>query len=142
MTRSARPPRSSTTSSASWAFHTWGETTWPTPIRASSTPTASAAAKASTDGETEAEPLPASKFISKGFSRGAAPDNLVFLPFGGRRDQEPRAADPFQASEGGDVCPACGDLALSRKGGLVVCDSCGTQTPVPTADAGRGDAAR
>lgn len=74
------------------------------------------------DGEIEAEPLPASKFISKGFSRGAAPDNLVFLPFGGRRDPEPR---PVGAS--GDVCPACGDLALSRKGGLVVCDSCGTQ---------------
>jgi len=74
------------------------------------------------DGEVEAEPLPASKFISKGFSRGAAPDNLVFLPFGGRRDQESR---PVGAS--GDVCPACGDLALSRKGGLVVCDSCGTQ---------------
>jgi ribonucleoside-diphosphate reductase alpha chain len=64
------------------------------------------------DGEVEAEPLPASKFISKGFSRGAAPDNLVFLPFGGRRDQEPRPA-----GSSGDVCPACGDLALSRKGG-------------------------
>ncbi|HQR91008.1 MAG TPA: ribonucleotide reductase, partial [Caulobacter sp.] len=33
----------------------------------------------------EPEPLPASKFISKGFSRGAATDNLVFLPFGGRK---------------------------------------------------------
>jgi ribonucleoside-diphosphate reductase alpha chain len=78
------------------------------------------------DGETEAEPLPASKFISKGFSRGAAPDNLVFLPFGGRRDQEPPPA-----GSSGDVCPACGDLALSRKGGLVVCDSCGTQASQP-----------
>ena len=78
------------------------------------------------DGEIEAEPLPASKFISKGFSRGAAPDNLVFLPFGGRRDQE---APPSGSS--GEVCPACGDLALSRKGGLVVCDSCGTQASQP-----------
>ena len=75
------------------------------------------------DVEAEAEPLPASKFISKGFSRGAAPDNLVFLPFGGRRAEEPRAAD----ADAGQVCPACGDLALSRKGGLVVCDTCGTQ---------------
>ncbi|MBO9557622.1 MAG: ribonucleotide reductase [Caulobacter sp.] len=86
------------------------------------------------DGDVEAEPLPASKFISKGFSRGAAPDNLVFLPFGGRRDQEPRAA-----GSSGDVCPACGDLALSRKGGLVVCDSCGTQAnggPQDESDAG------
>jgi ribonucleoside-diphosphate reductase alpha chain len=33
-------------------------------------------------GETEGVAQPAAKFISKGFSRGAAPDNLVFLPFG------------------------------------------------------------
>jgi ribonucleoside-diphosphate reductase alpha chain len=72
--------------------------------------------------QAEPEPLPASKFISKGFSRGAAPDNLVFLPFGGRRAEEAPAA-----GASGEVCPACGDLALSRKGGLVVCDSCGTQ---------------
>src|SRR5690606_33640816 len=32
----------------------------------------------------ENEPQPASRFISKGFSRGAAPDNLVFLPMGER----------------------------------------------------------
>jgi ribonucleoside-diphosphate reductase alpha chain len=90
-------------------------------------------------GAAEAEPLPASKFISKGFSRGAAPDNLVFLPFGGRRDQEPRLAGSSHAGKGGDVCPACGDLALSRKGGLVVCDSCGTQAgdgPRGESDAG------
>ncbi|KRA61309.1 ribonucleotide reductase [Caulobacter sp. Root656] len=85
------------------------------------------------DGGVEAEPLPASKFISKGFSRGAAPDNLVFLPFGGRRDQEPR---PVGAS--GDVCPACGDLALSRKGGLVVCDSCGTQAGAASGESDAG----
>jgi ribonucleoside-diphosphate reductase alpha chain len=86
------------------------------------------------DGEIEAEPLPASKFISKGFSRGAAPDNLVFLPFGGRRDQEARSA-----GSSGEVCPACGDLALSRKGGLVVCDSCGTQaSPSPRGESDAG----
>ena len=86
------------------------------------------------DGEVEAEPLPASRFISKGFSRGAAPDNLVFLPFGGRRDQEPRPP-----GSSGEVCPACGDLSLSRKGGLVICDSCGTQAnggPQGESDAG------
>jgi ribonucleoside-diphosphate reductase alpha chain len=89
------------------------------------------------DGAVEAEPLPASKFISKGFSRGAAPDNLVFLPFGGRRDQDPRPTGASLVGKGGDVCPACGDLALSRKGGLVVCDSCGTQAD---ASAGESDA--
>ncbi|KRA60248.1 ribonucleotide reductase [Caulobacter sp. Root655] len=84
------------------------------------------------DGEVEAEPLPASKFISKGFSRGAAPDNLVFLPFGGRRAEE---APPPSAA--GDVCPACGDMALRRMGGLVTCDSCGTQA----SDRSEGDGA-
>jgi ribonucleoside-diphosphate reductase alpha chain len=79
------------------------------------------------EGGVEAEPLPASKFISKGFSRGAAPDNLVFLPFGGRRDQEPRTVGAPDPLNGGQVCPACGDLALSHKGGLVICDSCGAQ---------------
>ena len=39
---------------------------------------------------------PASKFISKGFARGAAPDNLVFLPFGAKP-----AADPIP----GDFAP-------------------------------------
>ena len=48
------------------------------------------------DGVTPAEdpaPLPASKFISKGFSRGAAPDNLVFLPTGGRAAGAPAAEE-------------------------------------------------
>ena len=70
--------------------------------------------------EDAAEPLPASRFISKGFSRGAAPDNLVFLPAGPRARAEGR--------EGGgehDVCPACGDLSLSRRAGKLVCETCG-----------------
>ena len=74
--------------------------------------------------DAEAQPLPASKFISKGFSRGAAPDNLVFLPFGGRK-----SGDGPRASGGdADVCPACGDMALSQRGALTVCDSCGVQS--------------
>ena len=40
-------------------------------------------------GETEGVAQPAARFISKGFSRGAAPDNLVFLPFG----KQPVAGD-------------------------------------------------
>ncbi|QUD88127.1 TSCPD domain-containing protein [Phenylobacterium montanum] len=68
----------------------------------------------------EPEPLPASKFISKGFSRGAAPDNLVFLPMGGRAKPGASGASPEH-----DVCPACGDLALTRHGGKLVCETCG-----------------
>ncbi len=64
----------------------------------------------------EDEPQPLTRFISKGFSRGAAPDNLVFLPTAARPG--PRAAD---------VCPACGDIALVRKGQSLVCETCGVR---------------
>ena len=63
------------------------------------------------------EPQPASHFISKGFARGAAPDNLVFLPLG----------RPNAALETADVCAACGDLAVVRKGASLICDTCGTR---------------
>ena len=69
----------------------------------------------------EAEaPLPASKFISKGFSRGAAPDNLVFLPTGPRD----RAGFKTLGAEQ-DVCPACGDLSLAHRAGGLICETCG-----------------
>jgi ribonucleoside-diphosphate reductase alpha chain len=67
----------------------------------------------------EAEAVPASRFISKGFSRGAAPDNLVFLPTAARR----AAATANDAVE--DVCPDCGELSLVRRGGRLVCERCG-----------------
>ncbi len=67
----------------------------------------------------EPAPLPASHFISKGFARGSAPDNLVMLPFQSKG-----------AASGGpgavpDYCPACGDLALVRKGESLICEACG-----------------
>jgi ribonucleoside-diphosphate reductase alpha chain len=68
----------------------------------------------------EDQPLPASRFISKGFSRGAAPDNLVFLPTA-PRDRKGAAA----GAEEQDVCPACGDLSLVRRGARLVCETCG-----------------
>ncbi|HEY3799772.1 MAG TPA: ribonucleotide reductase, partial [Caulobacteraceae bacterium] len=67
-------------------------------------------------GKGEDEAAPVSRFISRGFSRGAAPDNLVFLPL----PAGARAAD---------VCPACGDQALVRKGQALVCETCGTRAP-------------
>jgi ribonucleoside-diphosphate reductase alpha chain len=70
--------------------------------------------------EAEAAAVPASRFISKGFSRGSAPDNLVFLPTAPRR-HEARAMGEIEQ----DVCPACGDLSLVRRAGRLVCDSCG-----------------
>jgi ribonucleoside-diphosphate reductase alpha chain len=61
---------------------------------------------------------PASHFISRGYSRGAAPDNLVFLPVAGRGENGVRGAE---------VCPACGDLALVRKGESRICQTCGSR---------------
>jgi ribonucleoside-diphosphate reductase alpha chain len=63
------------------------------------------------------EPQPASRFISRGFSRGATPDNLVFLPVANR-------AGAYEAAE---VCAACGDIAVVRKGQAMICQTCGTR---------------
>ncbi len=78
------------------------------------------------DEDLDIDPVPASRFISKGFSRGVAPDNLVFAPFGRRRveGQDRPGAE-------GEMCPACGDLSLTRRGGLTVCDTCGAQSDRP-----------
>ena len=65
----------------------------------------------------EDEPQPASHFISRGFARGAAPDNLVFLP---------SAKERTLAAEA-DVCAACGDIAVVRKGASLICETCGTR---------------
>jgi ribonucleoside-diphosphate reductase alpha chain len=68
----------------------------------------------------EEAPQPVSRFISRGFSRGAAPDNLVFLPTAGRT---PGPA----AIEAAEVCAACGDIAVVRKGAARICDTCGAR---------------
>ncbi|WP_293375285.1 ribonucleotide reductase [Phenylobacterium sp.] len=69
-------------------------------------------------GDEDAGPQPASRFISRGFSRGAAPDNLVFLP-SANRVSGPAARDAA------DVCAACGDVAVVRKGAALICETCG-----------------
>ncbi|MET0273974.1 MAG: ribonucleotide reductase [Phenylobacterium sp.] len=78
--------------------------------------------------ETE-EPQPASRFISRGFSRGAAPDNLVFLPSANR------ASGPA-AFDSAEVCAACGDIAVVRKGSARICETCGARAGRLTEDAG------
>ncbi len=67
--------------------------------------------------EAEGVPQPASRFISRGFSRGAAPDNLVFLP----------SAKRPAFLEAADICAACGDVAVVRKGMSLICESCGAR---------------
>jgi ribonucleoside-diphosphate reductase alpha chain len=65
-------------------------------------------------------PQPASRFISRGFSRGAAADNLVFLP------TAHRGSGPSNL-EAADVCAACGDVAVVRKGASLICETCGAR---------------
>lgn len=67
------------------------------------------------------DPQPVSRFISRGFSRGATPDNLVFLPTA----QERGALGGLRRDA--DVCPDCGDTALVRKGADLICDTCGVR---------------
>jgi len=76
--------------------------------------------KADNAGVEEPEPQPASRFISRGFARGAAPDNLVFLPTAGR----PAGPAALGAAE---VCAACGDIAVVRKGQALICETCGAR---------------
>ena len=72
----------------------------------------------------EAAPQPASRFISRGFSRGSTPDNLVFLP-----TAKPGPGGLGPAGRAAEVCPACGDLALVRKGQSLICQTCGERAP-------------
>ena len=58
--------------------------------------------------------MPAARFISKGFARGAAPDNLVVLPFGQKRG----APAPVAAAHGSRRLPGLRRLhpAAARRG--------------------------
>ncbi|MFO1012490.1 MAG: ribonucleotide reductase [Caulobacteraceae bacterium] len=67
----------------------------------------------------EPEPQPASRFISKGFSRGETPDNLVFLPFNSK------GSGGALGAAGAEMCAACGDMAVVRKGQSLICETCG-----------------
>ncbi|MDP1912602.1 TSCPD domain-containing protein [Brevundimonas sp.] len=67
------------------------------------------------------ETVPAARFISKGFARGTAPDNLVVLPFGQKRETPVTPYMPTEAV----ACPACGDFSLQQRGAGWICDTCG-----------------
>ncbi|MEW6537992.1 MAG: TSCPD domain-containing protein [Pseudomonadota bacterium] len=85
------------------------------------------------DGKPDANAaVPAARFISKGFARGSAPDNLVVLPFGKKGDPEARAAANSEAI----ACPACGDFSLQQRGAGWVCDTCGAAPALKGGDQG------
>ena len=66
---------------------------------------------------------PASKFISRGFSRGARTDNLLFLPVGDRKAEERRS----KASGQRRCLPGLRRPGVVRQGPLSVCQTCGAQ---------------
>ncbi len=80
----------------------------------------------------QAATVPATLFISKGFARGAAGDNLIVLPVGGRG----RPALGGRSDEAPDVCAECGELSVRRKGSALVCESCGSPAGVGRPNAG------
>ena len=85
------------------------------------------------DGKPDANAaVPAARFISKGFARGSAPDNLVVLPFGKKGEPEVRAAANSEAV----ACPACGDFSLQQRGAAWVCDTCGAAPALQGGDQG------
>ena len=86
---------------------------------------------------TRAEPAPftseAAQIISRGFSRGQLPDNIVILD---RRRAEKAAEEPEAATEAlsppylSQACPACGSFTLLEAGpeSHLACDTCGEES--------------
>jgi ribonucleoside-diphosphate reductase alpha chain len=87
-----------------------------------------------TRGETPVFTTEAAQFISKGFSRGQLPDNLVILE---RRRAEKAAEEPAAEAEDhlaptyvSQACDACGSFTVFEAGpdGHMACDTCGEET--------------
>ena len=86
---------------------------------------------------TRGEPAPftseAAQFISRGFSRGQLPDNIVILD---KRRAEKAAEEPEAAADDlspayvSQACPACGSFTLFEAGpdGHLACDTCGEES--------------
>jgi len=83
------------------------------------------------------EATDASRLISKGFSRGHLPDNIIAF---GRRDTstttQPAVAAPVSltgeaASISGDACPRCGHFTLVQRPDGLSCEACGASVPLP-----------
>ncbi|MGJ3231149.1 MAG: hypothetical protein ACFE0P_05070 [Oceanicaulis sp.] len=84
---------------------------------------------------TEADPA---SLISKGFSRGQLPDNVVMLgarpakPAADSRSSGARGAEPQpKRAYHGEPCPDCGHFTLVETGAELDCDACGWSGPPP-----------
>ncbi|HOZ27687.1 MAG TPA: TSCPD domain-containing protein, partial [Hyphomonadaceae bacterium] len=77
-----------------------------------------------------APPVRPEQLISRGFSRGVMPDNIV--PFTARRvaerleETEGPSISPQRSPEYlSDACPTCGHFTLRPDDGIAVCEACG-----------------
>lgn len=86
-----------------------------------------------------AQEADAASLISKGFSRGQLPDNVVMLgsrprPEGSDTPAPARGSGPASApapSYHGEPCPDCGHFTLIEGGAELDCDACGWSGPPP-----------
>src|SRR5262249_20920302 len=84
------------------------------------------------------EPVRPEQLISRGFSRGVMPDNIV--QFQGRQSGERRAQPGANRTEQSDIptitpqrsadyhsdaCPQCGHFTLRQDDGIALCEACG-----------------
>jgi ribonucleoside-diphosphate reductase alpha chain len=76
------------------------------------------------------QPVRPEQLISRGFSRGIMPDNIV--PFTARRiadrlesSEGPAATPPRSPDYLSDACPTCGHFTLRPDDGVAVCEACG-----------------
>ncbi len=76
------------------------------------------------------QPVRPEQLISKGFSRGVMPDNIV--PFTARRvaerldgADEPSVTQQRSPEYLSDSCPTCGHFTLRPDDGIAVCEACG-----------------
>jgi ribonucleoside-diphosphate reductase alpha chain len=75
----------------------------------------------------------AAQFISRGFSRGQLPDNIVILD---KRRAEKAAEEPAESEAAlmptyvAQACPSCGSFTLFEAGpdGHLACDTCGEES--------------
>ena len=70
-------------------------------------------------------PAEAAQIVSKGFSRGQLPDNIVILD---KRRKSGEPEDGEEESYLGDPCPSCGHFTLLADGDEVKCEACGQVT--------------
>jgi ribonucleoside-diphosphate reductase alpha chain len=79
-----------------------------------------------------AEPPPAvrpEQLISRGFSRGVLPDNIVLFESRKPTTRTETEAPPIQAQRSSeylsDACPSCGHFTLKPDDGVALCEACG-----------------